>query len=90
MQIKSLICVLAVILLTACATKPTIQYVPKEVKVEVPVKCKRPQIDKPEYTFNTAQKGDLLFNNLAKLAAENDNQNAYIIKLEAALNTCSE
>lgn len=83
-----------VLALSGCATfskpAPTIQYVPQEVKVPVPVKCTRPVITKPTYDFNNATKSDPLFNNLALLAAENDGLAGYTLKLEAALQACSQ
>jgi len=91
---KKLILIVAV-LLSGCgllAPKPEIKYVPvpKEVKVPVPVKCKAPHIDPPEYSFDKAKKGDLMFNNLALLAAENDSLNAYSDRLKAALDGCTK
>lgn len=76
--------------LTACATKPEIRYVPQEVKVPVPVKCKVPDVTKPTYDFNNAKKDGSLYTNLGLLAAENDHLSAYTIKLEAALAACTK
>lgn len=80
-----------VALLSACSTvKPQIVYVPKEVKVPVTVKCTPPKIDSPTRDFDKAKKGDLLYNNLALLSAENDHLNAYNTKLKAALDGCTK
>lgn len=87
---RALIFILA-LALAGCATqKPEIVYVPKEVKVPVPVKCTAPKIEDPTRDFNQAKKGDLLYNNLALLAAENDHLNAYSTKLKAALAGCTK
>jgi hypothetical protein len=86
---KKLILVLAVAL-AACATKPEIRYVPQEVKVPVPVKCKAPNIAKPTYDFNNAKKTNTLYTSIGLLAAENDHLSAYTIKLEAALAACTK
>lgn len=82
----------AALMLAACAStrKPQIVYVPKEVKVEVPVKCKAKKIDSPVRDFDKAKKGDLLFTNLALLAAENDHLTAYSAKLQAELDGCTK
>lgn len=93
---KRLVTLLFVLALSGCAflspakPKPEIVYVPKEVKVEVPVKCDKPQVAKPDTPFDSASKTDLLYNNLAKLGAENQNLSAYTIKLESALDACSK
>ena len=81
-----------VLALSGCAmfSKPDPIYIPKEVKIEVPVKCVRPAIDKPTYDFNTASKTNTLFSNIALLAAENDSLAGYTLKLEAALQACSQ
>jgi hypothetical protein len=82
--------IIAAMLLSGCtvfgAAQPQIQYVTKEVQVPIQVKCEKQNIQKPKYVFTQAKKGDLLYNNLALLAAENDYLIAYTIKLEAALN----
>lgn len=87
---RALIFILA-LALAGCATqKPEVVYVPKEVKVPVTVKCTPPKIDAPKRDFDQAKKDDLLFNNLALLAAENDRLNAYSTKLKAALDGCTK
>jgi hypothetical protein len=53
-------------------------------------KCVKPAIAKPKTPFDTAQKTDPLTQNLAKLGAENQYLGAYTIKLEDALNACSQ
>jgi hypothetical protein len=87
---KKLILILALALTACAAPKPQVVYVPKVVKVPVPVKCSPPKIDTPTYDFDNAKKGDLLYNDLALLAAENDHLNAYSTKLKAALDGCTK
>jgi hypothetical protein len=90
---KKLILITAM-LLSGCtvfgAAQPEVQYVTKEVKVPVTIKCEKQNITKPKYVFTQAKKGDLLYTNLALLAAENDYLIAYTAKLEAALNACTK
>lgn len=79
------------VLLSACSTpRVQIQYVPQKVEVPVPVKCTPPDVSRPEFSFDKAKKDDLLFNNLALLAAENDNLIVYSTKLKAALDACTK
>lgn len=86
---KLLITVFLALFISGCATTQTV-YVPQKVEVPVPVKCKRIDIAKPDYTFNSAKPNDLLYTNIGKLAAEDDNLSAYVLQLEAALDKCSE
>lgn len=87
---KLLITIFLALVLSACATQPQTIYVPQKIEVPITVKCKRPAIVKPEYTFNSAKPNDLLYTNIGKLAAEDDNLSAYVLQLEAALDKCSE
>jgi len=68
----NLIGVFSILIFTGCSTKTV--YVDRPVEVKIPVKCQVPNIEKPK-------KG----NNMSESML---NIKEYILKLEAALDTC--
>jgi hypothetical protein len=81
--------VFSMIVLSACATGPTIS-VPEIVKVPVTVYCKITPVQKPDLPFNTQAKTSMtLYEKVQLLLAQDQVREAYEIELEGALAGCA-
>lgn len=68
--------------------KPTIEYVPYEVQVEVQVGCQTPAPEKPKWASEQLRKNDDIDQKAKVLLAERQQHLGYEEKLEAALQSC--
>lgn len=88
---KCLFPILLVSVLAGCGTVcPEPQTITQVVKVPVPVKCEIDPIDKPNLYFDQAKKDNTVFDNMKLLAAENEELQGYVTKLEAAISGCTK
>jgi len=84
---KTMLALLAVVMLTAC----TPSLVVKEVKVPVPVPCRIVSPEKPVYPLQEAKKDEAnIFNITQKALAEIELRQGYETKLEAAITECNK
>lgn len=85
---NKLIIVLA-LLISACSTtdKPVV-YETIKVNVPVPVECKTPMPEKPQYNFDQLSVDQTIYEKVRALLADRLLYLAYQAELEAALKSC--
>lgn len=82
-------CALAALLAAGCATTPEPVIDVRTVSVAVPVPCREPMPDKPEFPMDGLRPGVSLDGFVAAAIAERLVREGYELRLETALRACT-
>lgn len=85
---RSLLAVIVVCALSACASDPQTIIKTVEVKVPVPVPCRVDSVEKPAFALDSGDIKDPFYNKGARALAEIRQRQAYEARLEAAIRGC--
>lgn len=85
---KNKLILASLILLTGCATQEQVRYETVRVEVPIPVVCKTPDPEKPQYNFDKLKPEDTIHDKVKALLADRLLKEAYEKELEAALKSC--
>ena len=94
---RTLFCLMATLLASACATQKCpppetkVEYVPQRVEVSVPVRCRVAFPARPAYALeDPGLKDKTSFDKTTAALVEIEQRRAYEEKLEAALKVCAD
>lgn len=80
--------ILTLAFVTGCTTVPQIKYETVEVKIPIPVECKTPTPEKPNFFFDKLTQESTIYDKVKAMLADRQLAASYETELLAALKSC--